>query len=151
MLTFIKPPDAREPVLFYEGRHYVFSNFSSFEHAYQAAKFNEARARHVEKRIEMARSAHDAKKIAREFSEYRRPDWGDEVKLKVMEEIVRAKLAQHPFIRECLLETGDRVIIEDSPKDSFWGRGTDWQGHNHLGRLWMKLRAELRAKKGAAT
>ncbi len=145
-----------QPVLFYEGPYYMFSNFSSFmldwrgrrwqtaEHAYQAEKFSEDRARHVEKRIEKARSAHEAKKTAQEFEEYKRPDW-DSVKLEIMEEILRAKLNQHEHIRKKLLETGDRLIVEDSPTDNFWGRGPDGKGANHLGKLWMKLRAELRA------
>jgi len=144
------------PALFYEGPHYMYSNFSSFmvdwrgrrwqtaEHAYQAEKFSEDRARHVEKRIEKARSAHEAKKIAKEFEAYKRPDW-DSVKLGVMEQILRAKLAQHEYIRKKLLETGERLIVEDSPTDNFWGRGPDWKGANHLGKLWMKLRAELRS------
>jgi len=43
-----------------------------------------------------------------------------------------------------LLTTGDRELIEDSWWDSFWGWGADQRGQNMLGKLWMKLRAELR-------
>jgi predicted NAD-dependent protein-ADP-ribosyltransferase YbiA (DUF1768 family) len=67
-----------------------------------------------------------------------------------MEALLRLKLAQHSWVRERLLATGDAEIIEDSPKDSFWGRGPDWKGKNHLGRLWMKLRAELLVQAPAA-
>ncbi len=34
--------------------------------------------------------------------------------------------------------------MEDSPKDSFWGWGEDRCGQNNLGKLWMKLRDEIR-------
>ena len=43
------------------------------------------------------------------------------------------------------IQTGNAEIVEDSPKDNFWGRGPKWKGANHLGKLWMKIRAELRA------
>ena len=133
----------------------MFSNFSSFaidmwgerwmtsEHAYQAQKFeDEAIRRHIRDAL----SAHDAKVIARtiatEREGARRPNW-HEIKLGVMEEIVRRKIEQHLYVRRRLLETAGRTIIEDSPSDSFWGRGPDWKGYNHLGKIWMKIRDEL--------
>jgi predicted NAD-dependent protein-ADP-ribosyltransferase YbiA (DUF1768 family) len=61
-----------------------------------------------------------------------------------MEEIIRAKLSQHYYVQQQLLESGDSKIIEDSPKGSFWGWGPDRQGRNELGKIWMKLRNELR-------
>ena len=60
-----------------------------------------------------------------------------------MEDIIRAKVSQHGYIREKLIETGTREIIEDSHKDSFWGRGPDFKGRNELGKVWMKIREEL--------
>ena len=30
-------------------------------------------------------------------------------------------------------------LVEASPHDTFWGRGHDNSGHNHLGRLLMKV------------
>lgn len=142
-----------QPVLFYEGPYYMFSNFSSFaveiwervwptaEHAYQAAKFND---KAMWESVFNARSPHEAKVIARAFDDRKRTNWSG-LKLEVMEEILRAKLAQHEYIRKKLLDTGDRLIVEDSPTDNFWGGGPDDKGANHLGKLWMKLRAELRA------
>lgn len=115
-------------ILFYEGPWYVFSNFSSFmvnwrgvdwmtsEHAYQAAKFDDP---DISEKIKNARSAHDAKKIAEAYSDKIVFNWAD-IKLVVMEEIVRAKLEQHSYIQKKLLETGDMEMVEDSPKDSFW-------------------------------
>lgn len=139
-------------ILFYEGPWYCFSNFSSFkvcwrgidwmtsEHAYQAAKFDNPV---IVEEIRNARSAHDAKQIAKRYRAEKVPVWA-EIKLEVMKAVVRAKLNQHPYIQKKLFETGTREIIEDSPTDSFWGRGPDWKGQNHLGKIWMKLREELR-------
>jgi ribA/ribD-fused uncharacterized protein len=138
----------KEPILFYEYRFYCFSNFSSFavewknviwmtsEHAYQAEKFTD---KEIIKEIKEARSAHDSKKIAQKYQNKVRSDW-ENVKLCVMEEIIRAKLKQHPFIQKRLKQSEEREIIEDSHKDSFWGWGPNKDGENHLGRIWMKLR-----------
>lgn len=57
--------------------------------------------------------------------------------------LLRLKLEQNPYVLKKLLQTGDYYIVEDSPKDSFWGWGPDRCGENQLGRLWMKLRKEL--------
>ena len=138
-------------ILFYDREFYMFSNFSSFmveykevlwttsEHAYQAAKFTDPR---IIEEIRTARSSHDAFKLGRANAESVRTDW-DDSKLEVMEEIVRAKLSQHPIIREKLIETGDREIIEDSPVDSHWGWGPKQDGENHLGKIWMRVGKEL--------
>lgn len=143
-----------DPVLFYEGRWYMFSNFSSFaiswkgwlwlttEHAYQAAKFNDQA---IATQIRNARSAHDAKAIARQHNADVRKDW-DDIRVDVMREILRIKIEQHPYVKRKLLETEAREIIENSPHDAFWGRGVDWKGTNWLGKLWMELRAEISSK-----
>jgi ribA/ribD-fused uncharacterized protein len=141
---------------FYEGKFYALSNFSSFsvkwsgrrwmtaEHAYQAGKFSD---RQIILRIYQAPSAHEAKQIAKKNSSSIRLDWCDVVKLALMEEILREKRRQHAYVRETLARTGDMEIVEDSPVDSFWGRGPDWKGENHLGKIWMKLRDEHRSKR----
>ena len=74
-----------------------------------------------------------------------RKDW-DEVKVEIMEELLRLKLEQNPYVKKKLLQTGNYLIVEDSPKDSFWGWGPNRDGNNQLGKLWMKLRDELREK-----
>jgi ribA/ribD-fused uncharacterized protein len=141
-------------ILFYESQHYYLSNFSAFavrvrretwmtvEHAYQARKFPIGIALSARQSIFRAMSAHDAKQVAKANKHLVRAGW-DEIKLKVMEELIRLKFDQHEFVRKMLLSTGDAELVEDSPKDSFWGRGPDWKGQNHLGRLWMKIRDEM--------
>jgi predicted NAD-dependent protein-ADP-ribosyltransferase YbiA (DUF1768 family) len=36
------------------------------------------------------------------------------------------------------------MLIENSPKDSYWGIGKNKDGQNWLGKFLMKLREELR-------
>lgn len=61
-----------------------------------------------------------------------------------MEELLRLKIEQNSYVKKNLLQTEDYLIVEDSPKDSFWGWGPNRDGENQLGKLWMKLRKEIR-------
>lgn len=141
----------REIATFYMGEWYCFDNFSAFsvkwkdalwptaEHAYQASKFE---FEIIREEIRNAPSAHETKQLAnRMYGIYIRPDWND-IKLSVMEEIVRHKLEQHPYVERKLMESGQMILVEDSHKDTFWGCGPDYDGQNHLGKIWMKLRDE---------
>ncbi|MNT41703.1 Swarming motility protein YbiA [compost metagenome] len=80
---------------------------------------------------------------------HRRPDW-DDVKVNTMRSLLRAKANQHEYVRRKLLATGDRILVEDSWRDDFWGWGPNRDGQNMLGKLWMEVRAELRAAMAAA-
>lgn len=142
-----------EVIGFYPREFYCLDNFSSFkveykgylyaslEEAYQTTKFLDS-APEIAKKIQQSHSAHEAQKIAFANSDKQNPKW-DEIKLSVMEDLLRAKLEQNPYVKKKLLETKDYQIVEDSPKDSFWGWGMDRKGKNNLGKLWMKLRSEL--------
>ena len=74
-----------------------------------------------------------------------RVDW-EEVKLNLMDEIVRAKFAQNPDIAARLLATGDRELVEGTVwHDIFWGIDlATGKGENHLGRILMKIRSDLK-------
>jgi ribA/ribD-fused uncharacterized protein len=62
-----------------------------------------------------------------------------------MREAVRAKFTQHEDLRKILLGTQDALLVEHTPRDSYWGDGGDGSGKNMLGRILMEIRAELRA------
>jgi len=59
-----------------------------------------------------------------------------------MEELFRAKLDQHPDVRQALLDSSDMLIVKYEPKDAWWGDGPDGLGRNEMGKLWMQLRDE---------
>jgi ribA/ribD-fused uncharacterized protein len=153
--------DTQEQVFFYEQDFYVLSNFSAFrlrwkgidfdtsEHAYHWEKFNGHwdawnAAGSIAERVRRAPSAHEAFKVAEGCKPRRRPDW-DEVKVRLMLDILRAKATQHEYVRRKLLATGDRELVEDSWRDDFWSWGPNRDGQNMLGKLWMQVRDELRA------
>lgn len=62
---------------------------------------------------------------------------------RLMEKIFRAKLDQHPDIKEILIESKDREMLKMYDTDYYWGTGADGTGKNKMGKLWMKLRDEL--------
>lgn len=68
-----------------------------------------------------------------------RTDWED-VKYEVMLEGLRRKF-QIPHLRDQLLETGDKIIREDSPTDFEWGYRNN--GQNLLGKALMQVREEI--------
>ncbi len=74
-----------------------------------------------------------------------RPDWY-EVRLAVMEEVVRAKFTQNPALAAKLLATGEKSLEEGNAwGDTFWGIDLNTgEGENNLGKILMKVRAELR-------
>lgn len=74
-----------------------------------------------------------------------RADWED-VKLPIMEDIVRAKFTQNEDLKQLLLATGDLVLEEGNTwHDTFWGVDVKTrEGENHLGRILMQVRQELR-------
>lgn len=145
-----------EVIGFYEREFYPLSNFSSFqvywrgrrwptaEQAYQAAHFFDTAPDLVEE-IFNARSAHEAFKIAKANADKAPKNW-DEIKIELMEDICRHKLEQHEYVRAKLLQTLDIKLVEDSPKDDFWGWGPNRDGKNELGKVWMKLRAEIQPR-----
>lgn len=144
-----------DPILFYgTGDPYgEFSNFAPFpirlndriwptsEHFFQAQKF--AGTPHEEE-VRLAKSPMIAARMGRSRKRPLRPDW-EKVKDEIMMQALRAKFGQHPKLRNLLLETGDRPIVEHTANDDYWADGGDGKGRNRLGLLLMALRSELRA------
>lgn len=60
-----------------------------------------------------------------------------------MLEGLRAKFEQHPDLAARLLHSGDRLLVEHTRNDSYWGDGGDGDGKNRLGHLLMQVRDEL--------
>lgn len=148
--------DTDTHVFFYEQEFYVLSNFSAFQIAFQGLTFATVEAayhyckfpddRDICKQIWSARSAHDAFIIAQQNKHLRRADW-DDVKEQTMYDLLALKVQQHEYVRRKLLETGDRILVENSWRDDFWGWGPNKDGKNALGKLWMRIRDDLRNDK----
>jgi len=105
--------------------------YQSSEAAYQAAKCS------VEKVLDARKARSLGQKVAV------KPDW-EEIKLNTMYRILRAKFTQNSNLRQALLDTQDAYLEETNYwHDTFWGV-YNGKGENHLGRLLMVVRDELR-------
>ena len=135
----------------FRNEHFFLSNFYEAPVEYRGIRYgsNEAafqaqKCLTEEEKLEFAPlRPSDAKKKGRRVK--LRPDW-EQVKIGIMEEIVRVKFTQNEELRVLLLATGDAVLEEGNTwNDTFWGvHLKNGQGQNHLGRILMKVREELR-------
>lgn len=68
-----------------------------------------------------------------------------------MKKALKYKFTQNKNLKKLLLLTGDKLLIEDSPYDGFFGVGGRGNKpikgvNNHLGYLLMDLRKKLKKK-----
>lgn len=115
--------------------------FATVEHAYQSAKFLPGLARDE---VKNAKSAYACLQLNRKYKKDESLLDPNFDKDKIMEELFRAKIAQHPDVLEILKLTGDRGLSKNVESDEYWGVGHDGNGQNKMGKLWMKIREELR-------
>lgn len=77
------------------------------------------------------------------------PNWAS-IKIDRMRAVLRAKFSQHEDLRQLLLDTGSRRLVEagttNNAVNRFWGE-VNGKGENTLGKLLMELREELRKEK----
>ena len=117
--------------------------YPTVEHAFQAMKSLDLNER---KNIARMRTPGNAKYAGRHVT--LRPDW-DNVKLDIMYEALKEKF-KYPDLRKALLCTGDQELVEGNTwHDNFYGscycsHCRNIEGQNHLGKLLMKIREELK-------
>lgn len=155
----------------FRGEHFFLSNMQPLkytiltnqntyaltsEHAYQAAKFADnavhqkvAHATAMDRQLDERLDGIASKNLAHELidaGELLRPNWGESMKLAIMEEVVRRKFIANPDLRDMLLATDDQYLVEGNDwGDRFWGVdpiGSD-NGQNHLGLILMHVRDRL--------
>lgn len=153
----VAPFQRRERVLFYNKNepYYEFTNFSphdvvyagkrypTSEHLFQSFKFLDSQpaiAEHIRKCGDRPSAVFDE---AHRHQKWVRSDWR-QVNVEKMEVTLRLKFTQHKDLKALLLGTGDAELVEDSPKDFFWGIGADGSGRNELGKALERVRDELR-------
>lgn len=135
----------------FRGKYYFLSNFFPAEVTYSGltyqnneAAFQAQKTYSKEERIEFTTlEPRDAKRRGRRVR--LRRDW-EQVKDRIMEEIVRAKFSQNEELKEQLLATGDAQLVEGNRwNDRYWGVDIrSGVGENHLGKILMKVRSELK-------
>ena len=108
-----------------------------------------------------ARTPAEAKNLGRLVHGFDEAAW-DAARFELVVRGNVAKFGQDPALRAYLLGTGNRVLVEASPRDRVWGiglgaaneRATDpaqWRGRNLLGFALMEARARLAAAPAAGT
>lgn len=99
-------------------------------------------------------SPSEQKKLGRQVKNFDGPTW-DMIKEAVVAHGNIRKFLSNPDLKEYLLSTGDKQLVEVNPKDSIWGIGMDeetamvtpeeeWNGENLLGKCLMEVRDILR-------
>ena len=110
--------------------------------------------RETEAKILAERSQMAIKKLGRQVAGYDDAVWSA-IRQDVSVRGNLCKFAQNPHLREFLMSTGRKILVEASPKDRIWGIGLDendpcasvpalWPGENLLGFALMETRKQLR-------
>lgn len=119
--------------------------FQTSEHAFQYMKFVNTN-KEIAKKIKNSYSPNDARRIAHENQEYKVNDWSKN-KYKNMEKVLRLKVMQNSIVMKKLLATENYIIAEYcTDEDTEWGLDNNNLGDNNLGKIWMKIRDELKKK-----
>ncbi len=108
----------------------------------------------IERKILAEFSQMSIKRLGRQVAGYDDSVWSG-IRQAVSVRGNLAKFSQNPGLRQFLLSTGDRILVEASPRDIVWGIGLDeanpeatvpseWKGRNLLGFALMEVRDRLR-------
>ncbi len=113
-------------------------DYRSLEHAYQAAKTLDEEERAW---IRASSYAGIAKRKGQRVTI--REDW-DKIKRRIMFKLVMDKFTRDESLKTKLLETGNALLVEENTwGDTYWGI-CNGNGKNHLGKILMRARRELR-------
>lgn len=126
--------------------HYNGVRYATAEHLFQSLKF--PHRPDLAAKVRRAKTPSDAMRIARSHTAHYPPGWfSDGLNVKVMHDVVLVKFSQWGPLREALLETEERELVNDSPTDVFWG-DAGGRGRNVLGKVLMDVREVLRVNGG---
>jgi len=128
--------------------------YATAEHWMMASKASLFADAAMRRRILKTTDPGEAKALGRKVRGFDDARWAA-ARYEIVVEGSVHKFASHPKLRDFLLATGDRVLVEASPRDRIWGIGlgrnnTDatnpsrWRGQNLLGFALMEARARLR-------
>jgi len=130
--------------------------YPSAEHFMMAEKARLFKDKDALQRILNSKSPAAAKKIGREVKFFNQKIW-EENRVKIVIEGNFNKFKQNPTLKEFIVKTRNRILVEASPVDKIWGIGLDkndafasipikWQGLNLLGFALMEVRSKLIAE-----
>ncbi len=128
--------------------------YKTAEHWMMAKKAELFKDHEVLAKIIKANSPAEAKKLGREVKNYNETLWLA-ARFDIVKEGNYHKFSQNADLKNFLINTNDRVLVEASPVDAIWGIGMagdhkdvmnpeKWKGLNLLGFALMEVRDELR-------
>jgi len=123
----------------YSALEYEGKMWATVEHAYQAAKTLDPDQK---EKIRLAKTPGIAKKLGGKVDI--RKDWED-IKIGIMTDLVRRKFTTSTFKQKLLLTGSHKLVEGNTWDDTFWGI-CDGVGENHLGKILMQVREELKEK-----
>ena len=124
--------------------------YKSAEHWMMAEKARLFKDEEVLSQILLASSPAEAKKLGRKVRQFEQTTW-ETHRYEIVKKGNVHKFAQIPELKEFLLNTASRVLVEASPYDRIWGIGLtqdaegiehpmNWKGLNLLGFALMEVR-----------
>ena len=120
------------------------------EALFQSLRFSDDSIKEL---IREQKSPMAAKMMAKKYKSQMTIQPLSETDLLNMELCIQLKLEQYPELAKELIATGNSVIVEDvtsrgsSGSNLYWGAlnsNGEWIGENNLGKIWMKLREQLK-------
>ncbi|OZG75169.1 hypothetical protein BTA51_01935 [Hahella sp. CCB-MM4] len=125
------------------------------EHFMMAEKARLFGDSNAEQKILLADNPGEAKKLGREVQGFENSVW-EHHRFDIVVKANLLKFGQNAELKEFLLNTGDRILVEASPVDKIWGVGLamdhpavenpyQWRGLNLLGFALMEVRLQLSA------
>lgn len=107
-------------------------------------------------KILAAKTPGEAKKLGREIRYFENTIW-EKHRFDIVVQANLLKFSQNEALKDYLLATGDRILVEASPVDKIWGIGlaadhvhvqtpAKWKGLNLLGYALMEVRSQLISK-----
>lgn len=112
--------------------------YRNAEAAFQAQKTLDPEIREEFERLDPLKAKRKGRRVKL------REDWED-VKVKIMREVVKSKFMSNPELRNKLIATGDAELVElNSWNDRTWGVCSKTNiGKNLLGKILMEVRKEI--------
>ena len=128
--------------------------YQSAEHFMMAEKARLFNDDEMLNKILNSSSPAQAKKFGRNVTGFN-PELWDDNKLEIVTKANMAKFSQNQEMKEFLINTNKKVIVEASPVDEIWGIGLakdsnhadnplKWRGENLLGFALMEVREQLK-------
>lgn len=131
--------------------NYKGYTFPTTEHAFMWEKARFFNDSEIAELILKAEHPNGAKALGRKIKNYDNNQW-NEVRFDVMYKVNRSKWQT---LKDILIKTGNKIIVEASPMDKIWGVGLsendplildekNWKGQNLLGKVLMKIRDDFK-------